>query len=150
MENSVFDPNTKLAAVFYNGGKPPYLFRIPTDVTLSGLKSQLNQINLELNYRDTQSVDDVEYRRPSIGSARSVQFTRMKLMNDDDVRTMFSIFDQFSTRGLIEFDISLVRYVEHIQQSLIRPRNYEEIMALTDIPDEDINLDDLWWYVMFV
>jgi len=88
-------------------------------------------------------VDDVEYRRPSIDSARSVRFTRMKLMNDDDVRTMFSIFDQFSTRGLIEFDISLVRYVEHIQQSLIRPRNYEEIMALTDIPDEDINLDDL-------
>jgi len=88
-------------------------------------------------------VDDVEYRRPSIDSARSVRFTRMKLMNDDDVRTMFSIIDQFSTRGLIEFDISLVRYVEHIQQSLIRPRNYEEIMALTDIPDEDINLDDL-------
>jgi len=112
MENSVFDPNTKLAAVFYNGGKPPYLFRIPTDVTLSGLKSQLNQINLELNYKDTQSVDDVEYRRPSIDAARNVRFTQMKLMNDDDVRTMFSIFDQFSIRGLIEFDISLVRYVE--------------------------------------
>jgi len=57
MENYVFDPNTKLAAVYYNGGKPPDLFRIPTDVTLSGLKSQLNQINLELNYREAQRVD---------------------------------------------------------------------------------------------
>ena len=76
-------------------------------------------------------------------SAGSVWFSQMKLMNDDDVRTMFSIFGQFSTRGPIELDASLVRYVEHIQQSLIRPRNYEEIRALMDAPDEDINLDDL-------
>ena len=64
-------------------------------------------------------------------------------MSDDDVRTMFSIFGQFSTRGPIELDASLVRSMEHIQQSLIRPRNYEEIRALTNAPDEDINLDDL-------
>ncbi|AES70738.1 hypothetical protein MTR_3g061730 [Medicago truncatula] len=62
MENSVFDPNTK----------------IHNDVTLFGLKSQLNQINLKLNYRDTRRVDGVEYRRPSIDSARSVRFTWMK------------------------------------------------------------------------
>jgi len=49
MENSVFNSNTKLAAVYYSGGKPPHLFRIHTDVTLSGLKGQLNEINLELN-----------------------------------------------------------------------------------------------------
>jgi hypothetical protein len=92
MENSIFDPNSKLAAFYYNGGKPPHLFRIPNDVTLSELKSQLNQINLELNYRDTRRVDGVEYRRPSTDSAGSVRFSRMKLMNDDDMRTMFSIF----------------------------------------------------------
>ncbi|AES69672.2 hypothetical protein MTR_3g033050 [Medicago truncatula] len=68
MENSVFDPNTKLVAVYYNEGKSTNLFRIPTDVTLFGLKSQLNQINLELNYRDTRWVDGVEYRRPSTDS----------------------------------------------------------------------------------
>jgi len=33
MENSIFDPNTKLTAIYYNGGKPPHLFRIHTDVT---------------------------------------------------------------------------------------------------------------------
>jgi len=149
MENYVFDPNTKLPAVYCNGRKPPHLFRIPTDVTVFGLKSQLNQINIELNYRDTQRVDGVEYWRPLINSAESVRFSWMKLMSDDDVRTMFSIFGQFSTRGPIELDASLVRSMEHIQQSLIRPRNYEEIRALTNAPDEDINLDDLWWCVMF-
>jgi hypothetical protein len=123
MENSVFHPNTKLVAVYYNGGKPPHLFRIPTDITLSGLKGQLNQINLELNYRDTRRVDGVESRRPSIDSAGSVRFSQMKLMNDD-VRTMFLIFGQNSTRGPIELGALLIRSIEHIQQSSIRPRNY--------------------------
>jgi hypothetical protein len=63
----------------------------PIDVTLSGLKGQLNEINLELEYRDTRRVDDVEYRCPSTDSSGNLQFSRMKLMNDD-VRTMFSIF----------------------------------------------------------
>jgi len=52
MENFVFDLNTKLAIVYYNGGKPPRLFKIRNDVTLSRSKSQLNQIILELNYRE--------------------------------------------------------------------------------------------------
>ncbi|KEH33390.1 hypothetical protein MTR_3g437460 [Medicago truncatula] len=143
MEKSVFDPTTKLVAVNYNGGKPPHLFRNPTDITLSGLKGQLNQINLELNYRDTQMVDGIEYRRLSIDSVGSVRFIWMKLMNEEDVRTMFSIFGQYSIRGPIELDASLVRSVEHIQQSMIQPRNYEEIRKLMDEPHEDINLDDL-------
>ncbi|AES63674.1 hypothetical protein MTR_2g011320 [Medicago truncatula] len=53
MENSVFDPKTKVAAVYYNGWKTYHLFRIRTDVTLSRLKGQLDQINRQLNYRDT-------------------------------------------------------------------------------------------------
>lgn len=59
MKNYVFDQNTKPAAVYCNGGKTPHMFSIPTDVTLSRLKGQLNQINLELNYRDTRRVDGV-------------------------------------------------------------------------------------------
>jgi len=66
----------------------------------------------------------------------------MKLMNDDDVRTMYSIFGQYSSRGPIQLDASLVKFVEQIQKSLIRPRNYEEITALLDAPDEDISLAD--------
>ena len=67
----------------------------------------------------------------------------MKLTKDDDVRTMFSVFDQHSTRGPIEWDASLVRSAEQILKSLIRPRNYEEIRALLEPPDEEISLDDL-------
>jgi len=67
----------------------------------------------------------------------------MKLTNDDDVRTMFSVFGQDSTRGPIEMDASLVRSAEQILDSLNRPRTYEEIRALMEPPDEEISLDDL-------
>jgi len=60
MENSLFNWNTKLPDVYYNGRKPSHMFMIDTDVTLFGLKGRLNEINLELNYRDTQRMDGVE------------------------------------------------------------------------------------------
>jgi len=142
MEFSGFDPNTKLAAVYYNGGKSPHLFRICNDVTLSGLKDELNQINRQLNHRDTRRVVGVEYRFPLSDLAGSLRFSQMKLMNDDDVRTMFSVFAQHSTRGPIELDASLVRSTKQIQKSLNRPRNYEEIRALLEGPEEEVSLDD--------
>jgi len=84
----------------------------------------------------------VEYRCPSPDSAGSLRFSWMKLTNDDDVRTMFSIFGLHSTRGPIELDASLVRSAEQIQKSLIWPRTYEEIRALLEPPKEEISLDD--------
>jgi len=51
MEIYVIDPNIKLAAVYYNGGKPPHLFSIRFDATLYGLKDQLDQIYRQLNHR---------------------------------------------------------------------------------------------------
>jgi len=45
-------------------------------------------------------------------SARSLRFSQMKLTNDDDVKTMFFVFGQHSTRGPIELDASLVRSAE--------------------------------------
>jgi len=143
MELPSFDPNTKIAAVYYNGRTPHHLFRIRNDVTLSGLKDELDQINHQLNDRDTRRVVGVEYRCPLFDSAGSLRFSRMKLTNDDGVRTMFSVFGQHSTRGPIELDASLVRSAEQILKSLIRPRNYEEIRALLEPPDEEISLDDL-------
>jgi len=132
---SVIDLNTKLAEVYYNMGKP-HLFRVRNDVTLSGLNDQMDQINHQLNYRDTRRVDNVKYWCPLTDLARRVQFSQMNLRNDDDVRTMFLIFGQYNTKGLIELDTSLVRYVEEIHKSLIWSINYEEIRALLEKPDE--------------
>jgi len=89
---------------------------IQTDVTLSGLKGELDQINHQLNHIDTRRADGVEYKRPLTDSTGTVRFSRMMLKNEDYVRTMFSICDQYSTKGPVELDASLVRYVEEIQQ----------------------------------
>jgi len=142
MEFPDFDPNTKLAAVYYTGGKQPHLFRICNNVTLSGLKDELDQINRQLNHRDTRRVIGVEYRCLLSDSARSLLFSLMKLTNNDDVRTMFSVFGQHRTRGPIEWDASLVRSADQILKSLNRPRNYEEIRALLEGQDEEISLGD--------
>jgi len=139
MEFLAFDPNTKLAAVYYNGGKPPHLFRIRNDVTLSGLKDQLDQIN----HKDMMRVVGVEYRCPLFDSAGSLRLSRMKLTNDDDVRTMFSVFGHHSTRGPIELNASLVRSAEQIKKSFIWPRNYEEIKALLEVIDKEVSLGDI-------
>jgi len=117
MDFPCFDPNTKLASVYYNKGKPPHLFRIRNDVTLSRLKDQLDKINCQLNHIDTRRVVGVEFRCSFSNSARSLRFRRMKLTNDDDVRTMFFVFGQHSTRGPIELDTLLVRSIEQIQKS---------------------------------
>ncbi|AES59628.1 hypothetical protein MTR_1g023550 [Medicago truncatula] len=121
----------------------PHLFRIHNDVTLSGLKDELDQINRQLNHRDTRRVVGVEYRCPLSDSVGSLRFSRMKLTNQDDARTMFSVFGQHNIRGPIELDVSLVRSAEQIMDSLNRPMIYEEIRALLEPPDEEINLDDL-------
>ena len=123
--------------------------RIRTGVTLSGWKGQLDQINCQLNYRDTRRVVGVEYQRPLTDSTESVRFSRMKLMNDDDVWTMFSIFGQYSTIGPKDLDALLVRSVEQIHKSLIQPKSYGEIRVLLDAPHEDISLADSWWRALF-
>jgi len=143
MEFPGFDPNTKLAAVYYNGGTRPHLFRICNDVTLFGLKDELDQLNRQLNHRDTRRVVGVEYRCLLSDSTGSLHFSRMKLTNNDDVRTMFSVFGQHNTRGPIELDASLVRSVEEILKSLHQPMNYEEIRALLEGSVEEVSLDDL-------
>nr|ABD32594.1 hypothetical protein MtrDRAFT_AC149577g14v1 [Medicago truncatula] len=74
------------------------MFRVRNDVTLFVLKDQLNQINCPLNHKNTGRMESVEYQRPSINSVGRVQLSHMKLKNDDDARTMFSIFGPYNTK----------------------------------------------------
>jgi hypothetical protein len=106
IENLEFQLNKHPAAVYYNTGKPN-LFRIYIDVTLGDLKHKLTQLNCRLHSRDERRVTDIEYRRLSVCSEETVLFTNMKLKNDGNVRTMFSIFAQYMTKGPNELDAKL-------------------------------------------
>ncbi|PNX88791.1 hypothetical protein L195_g044905 [Trifolium pratense] len=115
-----FQPNTSLAAVYFNNGTPN-LVRIRNDVTLSDLKRQLNSL---LHFREQRWVTEIVYRHPSVCTDG----------------TMFSIFTRYMTKGPIELDATLVRSVEVILSNMIplrRPRTFDEIAALMVKPGED-------------
>jgi len=97
----------KLAAVCFNVGKPN-LLRVRFDVTLVDLKDQLDQINQQLNRRDTRKMDGVWYRRSSIDTVGRLQFSQMMLKNDEDVRNMFTIFGQHNMFSTIVLNVSLL------------------------------------------
>jgi len=62
-------------------------------------------------------MDSVEYRQNDV-----------KLRNNYDVRTMFSIFGHYSSKELIEI--------------LIQPRTYEDLRACENRQDEGLSLAD--------
>jgi len=95
------------------------MFIVLNDVTVFCLKDQLDQIRGHLNHRDTRRIHSVEYRRSSMDSNESAQFTLMKLWNNDEVRIMFSVFGQHSLKGPVELDVSLVISFQDICENLI-------------------------------
>ena len=54
MKAYLVDLNNKLDVVYYNEGKPN-IFKVRVDVTLCGLKDQLDQFNCQFNHRDTRT-----------------------------------------------------------------------------------------------
>ncbi|XP_045830908.1 uncharacterized protein LOC123922206 [Trifolium pratense] len=116
-----------LAAVYFNHEKP-ILFRINDGETFDGLKQQLNELNRTTNNQnDNRTVSSLKYCKPSIGPDGRISFTDMMLENNDDIETMFSIFEQYSNRGPIELDATLTRSVEAILASLVRPEDRNHV-----------------------
>jgi len=66
-----------------------------------------------------------------------VRFINMILLNTDDVRTMFAIFDEDSFKGMIELDAILVRSIHAIQKSLIHQKVFEENVVCMVEYDQD-------------
>ncbi|MCI13980.1 hypothetical protein A2U01_0035105, partial [Trifolium medium] len=80
---------------------------IHDNVTLADQNHQLTQLNGRLNCGDARKVTDAEYCRPTVCSDGSIVFTNMKLQNDGNVRIVFFIFSQYSTKGPIELDTTV-------------------------------------------
>jgi hypothetical protein len=77
--------------IHFNGGNPQMLKVRYINVTLKGLKDQLDEINQGLNPGDTRWVKYISYERPTLDDER-ITFSRLQLKNDYDVRSIFSIF----------------------------------------------------------
>jgi len=74
----------------------------------------------------------------------------MKLKNDDDVRIMFLILGQYSSKGLVKWDPSLVWLFEDILEILIQPRTYEIIFYLPHLFYVLDTITPMWNNVMHV
>ena len=72
----------------FNGREPQRLKVRCLDVTLRGLKHQLNEFNQVVNPRDTRRVEYVQYKRPTLHNGR-VSFTWVELTNDENVKSVF-------------------------------------------------------------
>jgi len=104
----------------FNGGNPQ-MFKVRNiNVTLKGLKDQLDEINQGLNPWDTRLVEYSWYERPTLDDGR-ITFSRLELSNDDEVRSMFSIFWQHNMFPWIDMFVTLLRSPEDILNSLFLP-----------------------------
>jgi len=67
----------------------------------------------------------------------------MKFKNNDNVRTMFSIFGQHNNKRPIKLYASFVGFFDDMQKSLIQPKTYVETKACTEESDEEVSLIDM-------
>jgi len=101
----------------FNGGEPQRLKVRCLDVTLRGLKDQLNEFNQAVNPRDMRRVEYVRYKRPTLDEGR-VSFTWVELKNDENVTSMFWEHNMFQW---IDMRVTFLRSTEDIIKSLILP-----------------------------
>jgi len=66
-------------------------------------------------------VEYVWYKRPTLNEGR-ISFSRLELTNDDDLKSMFSIFWQHNMFSWIDMYVTLLRSPEDIMKSLILPK----------------------------
>ena len=105
-------------SIRFNGGNPQ-VFKVQyINVTLKGLKDQLDEINQRLNPGNTRRVEYIWYERPTLDGGR-ITFSRLELKNGDDVRNMFSIFWQHNMFPWIDMFVTLLRSPEYFLNSLI-------------------------------
>ena len=71
-----------------HGGEPQRLKVQCLDVTLRGLKDQLNEFNQGVNPKDKRRVEYVRCKHPTLDEGR-VSFTWVELTNDENVKNMF-------------------------------------------------------------
>ena len=100
-------------SIHFNGGNPQ-MFKVRyINVTLKGLEDKLDEINQGLNSGDTRRMKYIWYERPTLDEER-ITFSRLELTNDDDVRSMFSIFWQHNMFPWIDMFVTLLRSPEDI------------------------------------
>ena len=107
------------AEVYFNRASPPVEFRLPDGtIYLAGLTSKLNEL---LSDGENRKVRNIEFRENWIDTNGRVKYNLIELKTDEDVKEMWRSFRRRITKGPIELDAKLSRFVDDIMEILKCP-----------------------------
>ncbi|XP_058755606.1 uncharacterized protein LOC131628809 [Vicia villosa] len=105
--------------VYINGNNPHVEFKLPEGATsLANLTYKLNELLSDI---DNIRVRKIEFREDCIDSNGRVKCNLIELKTDEDVKTMWKSFRRRITKGSIELDAHIIRFVDDIIKMLKHP-----------------------------
>lgn len=100
------------AKMYFNGALPSVEFRLSDDtISLVALTSKLNEL---LSDTDNKMVRQIEFREHWIDTNVRMKHNLTELKTDEDVAVMWRSFLCRLTKGPIELDANILRYVDDI------------------------------------
>ncbi|XP_058724840.1 uncharacterized protein LOC131596250 [Vicia villosa] len=107
------------AEVYFNRNNPPTEFKLPDGATsLANLTYKLIEL---LPTNDNRRVRKIEFREDWFNSYEMVKYNLIELKTDEDVKALWKSFCRRITKGLIELDAQITRFVDDIMKMLKRP-----------------------------
>lgn len=107
--------------MYFNGASSPVEFRLSDGTTsLAGLASKLNELLADTKNR---KVRKFEYREDWIDTDGRVKYNLVELKTNEDVKDMCRSFCCMITKGPIELDAKISRFVNDIMKMMKRPQS---------------------------
>ncbi|XP_050915338.1 uncharacterized protein LOC127130358 [Lathyrus oleraceus] len=108
--------------VYFNGASPPVKFRLPDGTTsLVGLTSKLNEL---LADTENRKVRKIEFCEDWIDIDGRVKCNLIELKTNEDMKDMWRSFRCRITKGSIELDAKISRFVDDIMKMMKRLESF--------------------------
>lgn len=115
----------KLPVVYFNGVKSPVDFWLPKDIiTLCVLRSKSDNL---LSNIDNRKMIKIEFRAPLIDIEEKVKYNNFELKTDEGLKVVWRIYHCRPTKGLIEFDMTIARFVDNIIKMFKYPESSSSV-----------------------
>lgn len=76
-----------------------------------------------MHHTDTINVVKIDYSSPSIDNEGKSRFIKFELKKDEDLKTMWSTYHRYETKGLVEMYAIIARFIDDIINMLKCPES---------------------------
>lgn len=105
--------------MYFNEAAPHVEFQLMEDIiSLATLTSKLNEFLSDTNNR---KVSKIKFREDQVDSNGNVKCNRIELKTDEDVTVLQRSFRRWLTKGPIELDAKISRFVDDIIKMMKHP-----------------------------